>query len=475
MAFNFNGSRVQVKRALFIFSIVHYYREMLPVARCYKAKGFDVHAVIGYSGPSADEASRVCEAAGITVHHPPLDLRYGDPLARQDGLLRASDPLPEAEPRGGSSVLRAAASFLASLRRAMRVKRYVGGVVSTIAPDLIVGGPFHSCLQIDNGMARTARTRGTPYCCLPVFPYLGERNSVEARFDNVESGTKSSIIDADHSVVNRMLATCFPGWVRVRGERRLFMFEPMGMLAAHVSGLLERNPWQKPVESYGLVFVESEFTHRMLQESGYDRTKIVVSGKPLLDEVLEKLDDQNHREQLYEELGLKNGEGFLLFNVEPNYYRTSEEYWRYFRSWLDCLKAARRPVVLSLHPLCDEHKYDFVDEEYGYVIARTRKIAELYPYCDAVISFPCSTNVLNEVFKKPLVIYDVMGFTREDARRADLFRFPGAMYAYGPNDLARRVEALATQGTQRGSPDRASRRQPACEAIYRTVAERFGV
>jgi hypothetical protein len=464
-----------VKRALFIFSIVHYYREMLPVARFYKAKGFDVHAVIGYSGPSADEASRVCGAAGITVHDPPADFRYADPHVRTDGLLRASDPLPESEPLTGSSVIRAAASFLASLRRALRVKKYLNGLASTIAPDLIFGGPFHSCLQIDNSMALAARTRGIPYCCLPVFPYLGERNSIEARFDNVESGAKSIIIDINHSLANRVLATLFPQWTRARGGRQMFMFEPLAMLAAQVTGLLERNPWQKPVESYGLVFVESEFTHRMLQESGYDGTKIVVSGKPLLDEVLEKLDDENHRERLHKELGLKNGEGFLLFNVEPNYYRTSEEYWRHFRSWLDCLKAARRPVVLSLHPLCDEHKYDFVGEEYGYVIARTRKIAELYPYCDAVISFPCSTNVLNEVFKKPLVIYDVMGITREDARRADLFRFSGAMYAYDPVELARLVEALASHRTERESSDRASRRQPACEAIYRTVVERFRV
>lgn len=464
-----------MKRALFIFSIVHYYREMLPVAHFYKAKGFDIHAVIGYSGPSADETSRVCEAAGMTVHVLPADLRYPDPHARTDGLLRTPGPLLGAEPRTGSSVVRAAASFLASCRRAMRVKRYAEEVVSTIAPDLIFGGPFQSCLQIDNGMARTARVRGTPYCCLPVFPYLGERNSVEARFDNVESGTKSAIIDVNHGLANRMLARLFPEWTRVREGRRLFMFEPTAMCAARLTGLLERNPWQKPVESYRLVFVESEFTRRMLQESGYDRTKIVISGKPLLDEVFENLDDGNYRERLYEELGLKNGEGFLLFNVEPNYYQTSEEYWRYFRSWMDCLKVARRSVVLSLHPLCDERKYDFVGEEYGYVIARKRKIVELYPYCDAIISFPCSTNVLNEVFKKSLIIYDVMGFTREDARRADLFRFPGALYVYNRDDLARILQHLPTEENKKASPIRTPKPRPACEIIHRTVAERFDV
>lgn len=464
-----------MRRALFIFSIMHYYREMLPVARYYKGKGFGIHVIIGYSGASADEAVRVCESQGFTVHQPPLDLRYGDPFARQDGLLRAADAVPEAKAGLQWSVLHSASSFLASVRRALRVRGCAHGLVSRVAPDVIFGGPFHSCLQIDSGMARVARRRRIPYCCLPVFPYLGERNSVEARFDNVESGTKSSIIDVDHALAHRVLAALLPDWTRARGRRRLFMFEPMAMCAAQLTGLLEPNPWQKPVESYAVVFVESEFTRRMLQESGYDPTKIVVSGKPLLDEVFEKLDDKSHRERLYVELGVKNGEGFLLFNVEPNYYRTTEEYWQYFRSWMDCLKMVRRPVVLSLHPLCDEHKYDFVVEEYGYTIARTRKIAELYPYCDAVISFPCSTNVLVEVFKKPLIIYDVMGFTRENARRADLFRFPGAMYAYDRDDLARCLKRLAKEGPQGGISDIAVRASSACQAIYRTVAERFGV
>ncbi|MGH7380734.1 MAG: hypothetical protein ACREKR_00695 [Candidatus Methylomirabilales bacterium] len=464
-----------MKRALFIFSIVHYYREMFPVARFYKSKGFDVHVVIGYSGASADEAARICEDQGFTVHRPPAALRYGDPLARQDGLLRAPDAVPEAKPGFRSFVLHSAGALLSSIRRASRVKRHVKGLVATVAPDLIFGGPFHSCLQIDNGIARAARAGRIPYCCLPVFPYLGERNSVEARFDNLESGTKSPIIRVDYNAANRMLAVVFPEWTRSRDGYRVFMFEPLAMWTARLMGLLERNPWQKPVESYDLVFVESEFTRKMLEDSDYNASKIVVSGKPLLDEVFEKLSDENYRTQLYEELGLKNGEGFLLFNVEPNYYRTSDEYWGYFRSWMESLKDAGRPVVLSLHPLCNPDQYDFVSKEYGHFLARSRKIVELYPYCDGVVSFPCSTNVLIEVFEKPLIIYDVMGHTREGARRADLFRFPGAMYAYDPVELARLVEALASHRIQRGSSARASRRQPACEAIYRAVAERFGV
>jgi hypothetical protein len=253
------------------------------------------------------------------------------------------------------------------------------------------------------------------------------------------------------------------------------MFEPLSMFAARLMDLLEYNPWQKPVESYDLVFVESEFTRKMLADSGFHASKIIVSGKPLLDEVFERLGDQNYRGQLYEELGLKDGERFVLFNVEPNYYRTPDEYWGYFRSWMECLKGARRPVVMSLHPLCDPEQYEFVPKEYGYVIAMRRKIAEIYPYCDMVVSFPCSTNTLSQVFKKPLIIYDVLGMTREGARPGDPYRFPGALYAYSPDDLARYLKSVEGGSSDGEGSGVAPGLRPACEIVYRSVAERFAV
>ena len=87
------------------------------------------------------------------------------------------------------------------------------------------------------------------------------------------------------------------------------------------------------------------------------------------------------------------------------------------------------PVVLSLHPLCDAARYDFAEDKYGVFICRDYKIHELYPFCAFSISFPCSTNLLASMFKKPLVIYDFFGLTNTNADSALMHALPGACIA----------------------------------------------
>lgn len=462
-------------RVLFVFSIFHYYREMLPVAEYYRWQGYEVHVLIGYSGATAQEASQRCHSAGFYVSHAPPELRYGDHLADHNGDRNRCG----SEDRRKGSLIGSARMFLGLVRRNIWTRRYTERLISEIVPDLIFGGPFHSCGALDDGIARACWRRRIPFCCLPVSPYLGERNSIEARFSNLASGMLSSDLEVDHSPLNRLVAWLFPGWTRKRNGKTIFMFNPLTMVATNMIGLLPQNPWQKPSELYDVVFVDSEFSRDMLVEGRYDPNKVAVVGSPLLDGVFKNLGNDEYAAELYRSLGLRSWTPFVLYNVEPSAehrYSSWDDHWRRFTDMMNALRSTNVPVVLSLHPLCDPSRYRFVEDSYGFRIAQQYKIAELYPYCAVSVSFPCSTNMLSLVFQKPLVIYDFFGHTRPGGPREKLFRQPGALCAYEAREVAKFVSDVM-QGSEdiKHLAPAVNPRQSACENIRHHVRERFGV
>lgn len=257
---------------------------------------------------------------------------------------------------------------------------------------------------------------------------------------------------------------------------RMFMFPPVNMLAARIMGFLQKNPWQVPSRFYDVVFVESEFSRKMLEDSNYDLRKVVVAGKPLLDSVGERLYDPEHFREMCRNLGLGEECGFVLVNVEPaaeHHYASWERHWQLFDTVMRSLERVNRKVVLSLHPLCDYENYRFVEQKFGYRISRQYKIMELYPYCDFVVSFACSTNTLALIFKKRLVIYDWFGMTAESAPRGHLFRIPGALYAYTGSELSARIDEVVKQHSPHRREDLGDLRLQACANIYNYVCGKF--
>jgi hypothetical protein len=448
---------------------------MLPVAEYYHRQGYQVHILIGYSGATAQEASERCRGAGLHVHQSPPEIKYGDHLAVQSKEGDRRDLKDRRRP----SLISSGRTFIGFLRRNIWVRLYAEKLISDIVPALVFGGPFHSCGELDDGIARACRRRRIPFCCLPVSPYLGERNAIEARFSNLATGMLSNDLEVNHSPLNRLLARLVPKWTRSRNGKAIFMFHPVKMVAAKVTGLLPRNPWQKPSEIYDLVFVDSEFSRDMLVGTGYDQDKVIVAGSPLLDRVFENLKNERYLPELHASLRLSAGTPFVLCNVEPSAehrYSSWEDHWRRFTSLMESLHSTKQAVVLSLHPLCDPARYRFVEEKYGFKIAEQFKIGELYPHCAVSVSFPCSTNVLSLVFQKPLVIYDFFGHTRPGAPREDLFRLPGALCAYDVSEVAKFVtDLMDAPGDDRPVKSDVARTQAACESIAQHVRERLGV
>lgn len=458
-----------MRRALFVCSVYQFSRETFPVLEALAREGFDVHVLVGWSGETSEEYAERCRSAGFAVHRPPARLRYGDPHA---------DAAAPDDDAGRWHVSSHERRFSPPLAISREVKRFARRLLAEVEPSLVLGGPYVSCGTFDQGIARAAGRRRVPYCCLSVSPYLGERNCVHARFSFLSRGLIPEAWHTDRSLLTRAVARLFPGWSRTQDGVGLFPWNPVSMLAARLTGLLDPNPWQQPSDLYDVCFVESDFSRDMLVGSGYPPEKVVVAGKPLLDEVFAGVGDRGWVERLYRSLRLEPGAPYLLCNVEPGHehrYVEWDEHWQRFRTVMGALARIGADVVLSLHPLCEPSHYRFVEDEYGFRLCEDYKITELYPFCSVSVSFPCSTNLLAPVFRKPLVVYDFLGETREDSPRAPLYRLPGAWFAYDGEELERAVRQALEQAEPPGAATSPEAAGGASERIARHVVERFGL
>lgn len=420
-----------MNRVLFVCSVYQFSRETFPVLERFRDNGFEMHVLVGWSGPEAEAYGDRCRAAGFVVHRPPPELRYGDPHATptvdDEGVSSASMP-----PRSART------GFGLPLAAFRQTKRFGRDLVADIDPVLVLGAPYLSCGTFDQAIARATRAARIPYCCLPVSAYVGERNAIQARFSHLASGMVSRLNFVRNSLLGRIVARIAPSWWREQDGVAMFLWPPLIMVEAWLTGLLDPNPWQHPSDLYDVCFVESEFSRNLLVGSGYAPEKVVVVGKPLLDQVRERAGDAEYVAAMFESLRLQPGEPFVLYNVEPSYehgYRSLKEHWQRFHEVAGALKRSGAPVVVSLHPLCNVENYRFLEDEYGFRLSEDYMIVELYPFCGVSVSFPCSTNLVAATFDKPLVIFDFLGETREDSPRAPEYRLPGARFAYTGDEL----------------------------------------
>jgi hypothetical protein len=471
-----------MRRVLFSMTISHYAREVGPVAEYFLSREIDTHLLVGWHGATADEYARRCEALGCVVHRVPRELAYSDEFAEPESEPAQAGPrrtlLRRVRSVAGRRIY-AVSSFMALVRRARQARRFAERLIEMVEPDVVIGSSYRSCGEVDNGIARAASVRSVPYCCVPQGPYLGERNMIDARVTQLETGMTSHKLLVDESWGNRLLALLVRGWTRRSNGYRFFAWTPRSMLAARLAGMLDPNPWQQPSEFYDVCLVESEFSRQMLVASGYEPEKVVPVGRPILDVVYERLGDPEHERRLFADLGLRPGSPFALFNVEPSYehqYATQAEHWARFHALMQAMRRTGLDVVLSLHPLSDPSNYRFVEDEYGFILSEQYRIGDLHPYCGISVSFPCSTNVMAELFGKPLVVYDWVGMTKEDYHRADLFRLPGATYAYGAEELVARIaEVTSSPGFGVNVLPAADGYVPATARILQEIETRFDV
>ncbi len=480
-----SSATIHPRKALFVFSILQYYREMSPVPEFFQQRGYEIHILLGFSGATAEEAANRCEELGFCVHHVPPDMNYGDHLAAHG----ASD---SSEKPGKQTLIRKLTRFFRQIiellrlprtlrkyvKRHQKTRQYGATLIQDIGPDIVFGGPFHSCGRFDNAIARYCTIHDIPYCCLSMSPYI--TNDDEVRFINLASGMLPKKLRSNHSLTNRSLSHWFPSWTRTRDGETIFMWDPIEMFSAWLTSMMEKDPWQKPSSQYSALFVECELSREMLLARHYESGNIVHVGKPLLDQVFANLTNEEYRRQLYCDLGLADGEPFLLFNVEPSAehrYASWDDHWVRFHALMDRLAQEQVNVILSLHPLCDPSNYRFVQEQYNFTLSEKYKIAELFPYCSLSVSYPCSTNHLASEFNKPQLIYDFFEVTRRDSLTGQWWTIPHAQYSYTMAEFSDQLEDHLAE--IRTDPCMAAelheKHVPACQRIYNYVKQKFAL
>lgn len=442
-----------MSKALFVVSIHNYHREVQPVVANFVRNGWQVIVAIGWLGQTADDAAEAYAALGCTVERLPDELAYrGEPP--RTATMPATRNLAKST-EGKLSFGRRMATLGRQLQYMMAVKRWVTLFMNRVQPDVVLSGPFHSLGKFDNAFLLATRRNGLPHCCYPFSPYHGRKNATLARFGNLEGGMLPELLRADYDWLNGLMAKWFPHWTATRAGTTIFMFDPMHMLAGWWTGLMDRDVWQAPSAAFDKVFVFSNYSGDLLAADDFPMDKVVVSGVPLLDAVAARAADPKARRGLQADLGLGETEPFLLFNVEPSaehHYCDWDRHWQNFRAMIDIVTKQGFPVVLSLHPLCRLEDYLFAEAKYGVRISRNWTIYDLYPYCEFAVSFACSTNLLAEMFDKPLAIYDFFNMAHPDSPRADEFRLRGALVGHSIPEIEANVRQLAEAAHSRTPP-----------------------
>ncbi|WP_310449002.1 hypothetical protein [Sulfuritalea sp.] len=420
-------------------------------------RGAKVAVLLGFHSNHTEPIAETCRRQGITVETVPVEAGYGtleaSVAATDQNEVRKGFIAIASSPK--MTVLRAwirkaglARLFSLPLHIAKCIKRrrIADDIITRHQPDVVAMGSYHSSGQIDNAISRACKRQSVPTYCIPNSPYLGTLTLRVGRLNHLEQGMASQVIRVGYDPINRMLGWLFPSWTSVLPDgSRVFYWDPMTMLAATLTGLQMNRLWLKPSLDFRKVFVHSEYSRGLLLRDGYPADRIVVSGPPLLDSVVEKIGDSSKEDAMYSHINLPVGSPFILFNVEPSAehnYCDWSRHWRQFHETMAQVVESGLPVVLSLHPLCVLENYRFVEAQYGVVICTAYRIHDLYPYCAISVSFPCSTNLLALTFEKPLVIYDHFGILGRDEESKILNSIPGALIAECASEILPNIRAL---------------------------------
>jgi hypothetical protein len=475
-----------MKRILFVASAVSYFREMAPVVWHFADRGWDVRVLLGSVSPLTNTVVSECAEHNIRADVAPASVGYSAEAAKaQECATSQSSPsiLPAAKPTLDwlGRVIRwtRLGRFLripSDFARMRRIRNFSDNYIDALNPDAVIQGAYHSVGQIDNGIARACKARAIPRYCVPNSGYVGERIMPVGRRSHLDTGMATEGILVNYDWVNRLFAVIFPEWTRtLRDGRWIYYWDPVFTFVARLQGLFFDRLWTKPAIDFRRVFVFSEYSAKLLRDDGFPMDRVEVAGQPLLDCVWERTADITQRNALYGYLKLAPGTPFLLVNIEPSAehsYCSWEKHWENFHDIMRAVTSHGMPLVLSLHPLCDAPRYEFAIEQYGVIISKDYKIHDLYPVCEISISFPCSTNLLAEVFRKPLIIFDFVGLTRADEDSAFVHALPGAKLTYSGEELSAAIAATLAESHSGSTAQRPPRL--AAEAIFDAITSDVG-
>ena len=276
-------------------------------------------------------------------------------------------------------------------------------VISENVAAVLIVGDRH--LGWETALIKVANERDLPTLIVP-FAVSDPNSDVEGRL------RKS---DADRyrvkTLLGRIVRRFYPNWVRDSDDGELFFIPPGEALAGEVLGIMPQHPWTIGGGAARRMAVESHHALQNYLKEGIPKAKMVVTGKPSVDQVFTRMQALNEM-NLREELGLKKNHRIILCSVPQlaeHQLMSWQDHWQEMEFLFESLsKEPGADLVLSLHPQSEPDAYSKLADHFGAVIAK-RRIYDLIPLCDILVATYSSVVVQAIGCRKPAIIVDFYG------------------------------------------------------------------
>lgn len=269
---------------------------------------------------------------------------------------------------------------------------------------IIVSGDRN--VGIETAVIVEGKRRGIPGLIVP-FAMSFLEAAAEPRLRTGSRGGKYAV----HSPLHRLLRRLFPSWVWVYKGVPLFFHPPWFAVAGWMLGIMPGKPWIIGGGMAKMMAVESSALRDQLLEQGMEPDKMIVTGKPSLDDIARQLASTN-RDAIRQQLGIAPTEKLILCSV-PNFAEHDLLPWdRHLvemQFLFDAMAKTGAKVLLNLHPRSDRKRYQPLADKAGLPISDER-IYTLLPACDILVTSYSSTVAQAVALCKPSVVVDFYGF-----------------------------------------------------------------
>jgi len=415
------------KRILFIFTAIGYFKEASPVCKKFSENNWKVIILLCFYDHNIKLIKNFAKINRIKIIFLPKEIAYSN---------LKNKTLSSYSKKNIFSIPIRLLSIPYLVYKNLKKKKKIISILKNIKPNCVFMGAFHSSGEIDNFALNYFKSLNTNCYCIPNSDYLGEKVLIDSRQNFLSLSSISNIVKSDFDLINKIFSFFFNSWLRNLKNVDIFFWDPIKIITDKLSGGGMKKMWLKPSVLFNKVFVFSEISKKMLISDGYPKEKVVVSGQTSLDSIKHNQLNNNFKKKMMNYLKVEDGK-FLLLNIEPSAehnYCGWTDHWKNFQKILTNLTKNNLPIVLSLHPLCNYENYKFAEKKYKVKISRNYSIHELYPFCKAVVSFPCSTNFLSLVFNKKLIIYDLFNISK-GSEKIKIHKIKGSTIVYSANDL----------------------------------------
>lgn len=341
---------------------------------------------------------------------PLVTLLDGMNAVRTEGGPLKTSATASSSPSKSPSIKQKVFSLLPSLIQALvlfRAERNRARKLLSNHPNvrlIIVSGDRN--VGIETAVIVEGKRRGIPSLIVP-FAMSFPEAAAEPRLRTGPQGGKYAVCTPIHRLLRRL----FPSWVWIYKGVPLFFHPPSFALAGWFLGIMPKKPWIIGGGEAKMMAVESDALRDQLLAQGMKPEKMIVTGKPGLDDIARQLASVNV-DDMRRKLGIVPDEKMILCSV-PNFAEHDLLLWdRHLvemQFLFDEMARTGAKVLLNLHPRSDRKHYQPLADKAGVPISDER-IYALLPACDILVTSYSSTVAQAVALCKPSVVVDFYGF-----------------------------------------------------------------